>query len=211
VPECKSCGLKASFATNPIADTTTAANSNILTCSGSATSNVPGNVLQSGFTCKIGFFSYILAGASSASGLADGKFGCVACAAPTSVTANVIVNNAPAVAATAAGSGDATTTALLHGIFGCTYTAETSITSAFAAASNLATTTCIAGVAPVNGGVDDLIGVQGYFLSAAGTCKSCGIAASFTPALPVTGNGAATLSNILKCSGGASGAAGAVL
>jgi hypothetical protein len=43
--KCLSCGLKASFTTNPLADVTTAANSNIVTCSGSSTSTKPGKVL----------------------------------------------------------------------------------------------------------------------------------------------------------------------
>lgn len=160
MPECRSCGLIASFATNPIADLTTTTNSNILTCSGSSGSTVPGNVLQSGFTCHIGFFAYMIGGATTASGLVAGTYGCVACAAPTSVTSNVIVNAAAFVTPTAGGSNSAaaTTTAALNGVFRCTYTAATTISATWAITA-FASFTCINGVAPTNGGLAALIGV----------------------------------------------------
>lgn len=104
MPECRSCGLKASFATAPSADLTTAANSNIMTCSGSATANVPGNVLQSGFTCAIGFFPYIPAGATSASGVVVGNYGCINCAIATYAATPTVTNTAAYVAPTASGS-----------------------------------------------------------------------------------------------------------
>jgi len=109
VPECRSCGVSTNFATAPtlnyVATGTTTA-TNILTCSGSATANVPGNVLQSGFTCAIGFFAYIPAGATSASGVVAGNYGCINCAIATYAAGPpiTVTNTAAYVPPTADGS-----------------------------------------------------------------------------------------------------------
>ena len=63
-----------------------------------------------------------MGGAASANGLGSGKFGCIACALPASVTANVIVNTASYVEPSTLGTSDVTTSTELHGVYTCSNT-----------------------------------------------------------------------------------------